>query len=171
MDALGAMAIFLLRAQGRPLSPELIRRVALIAQADRFDFGPWPGVQSLPRTKAEWMAFAREPLGIAPISLLATDTKIALNERVQAIARWLETGEILAQYKNATEEKAQELASGFAEGSIAISVCLKGRLALVEHGVRPPIIESRHLERRRQCGAPVLAQEKFCQCPVARRAK
>ena len=42
-DAFGAMAVLGLRAAGHPIDPAMGYRIALIARADCFDNGHWPG--------------------------------------------------------------------------------------------------------------------------------
>lgn len=136
MDSVATMAIFSLRASGVPLSSELVQRVRLVGKADRFDYGPWPGPRPLPATDTEWLAFASEPLGLAPISTLAMDMDVSLDERVKSVGLWLETGEIPLHYPNAVEQHAARLAAAYSNGRMIISVPIEGRLALIISDVK-----------------------------------
>jgi len=131
MDALGAMAVLSMRLEGVELSDTIISRVSLIARADSFDIGPWPGPQPPPASDAEWLDFVAGPFGVAPISMLAMDEKLPLNTRVKAIEGWLKNGEMPFKHKNAVKDHAEHIAAAYANGDILLSVPIEGKLALL----------------------------------------
>ncbi|MFI6883944.1 hypothetical protein [Streptosporangium canum] len=106
-DALGAMAVLLLRAGRYRLTEGARQRVALIAAADKEAAAPWPGPRPAPS--------AEELLSPAtPVMHLAADHTRPLGRRVDLLAEWLRLGEdspagtILAGYRDRALAEAQQ---------------------------------------------------------------
>ncbi|GGS84198.1 hypothetical protein GCM10010156_48470 [Planobispora rosea] len=106
-DALGAMAVLLLRANGSPLLAGAIERIQIIAEADKEAAGPWPGPRPAPTPE--------DLLGPAtPVMHLAADHTRPLKERVELIAEWIGHGKdaaaeaILAGYQERALAEARE---------------------------------------------------------------
>ncbi|WP_289008978.1 hypothetical protein [uncultured Thermomonospora sp.] len=89
-DALGAMAVLSLRAEGREIEGDLADRVAQIAQADKEAAGPWPGPRPIG---------APEDLITAAsvVNAVCMDHSTPLKNRVEGVREWLLTGRIPGQ--------------------------------------------------------------------------
>jgi hypothetical protein len=86
-DALGAMAVLTLRADGQEIAGDVLTRVNMIATVDKERAGPWPG----PRhpIRAEDM--------VTPVSVVGAvcmDHRIPLAQRVAAVREWLLNGSV-----------------------------------------------------------------------------
>lgn len=137
-DALGAMAILQMRADGAAVSPATISRVALVARHDAFESGTWTdwvaaaGPLRRPTTAAD---VARTPVAYRALTAVAQDRRVGLADRVAAVRRWLEDGVLPAGALAAAHRHAADLADAWNDGRIEVSPQLGGRLVLVRSAV------------------------------------
>lgn len=131
-DAVGAMAVLCLRAEGATLGEEILARIGRVAAADKSDRGPWQP-RPLPTAEMPWPAEARE---YAALSAAIADFKVPVEARVAAMRAWLEAGEIPARYLGVVDAERAESARALATGEIAIRTVADGRVAVVESGHR-----------------------------------
>jgi len=129
LDSVGAMALLSLRSDGRPLSEALRDRVRRIAAVDRFDRGPWPGVQETPATVEALLA---EGIGAEMSALAAavSDRTEALGDRVQIARHWLETGATPAIYAEAARLRATRLVRSLTTGATRVEPWADGRIGV-----------------------------------------
>lgn len=135
LDAVCAMAVIVARAEearvhgtipgchsclpweGCPDGAPWDDRIRLVAEADAFTSGPWPGPSDLPVPADPWggaraSVDSREEL--AAVDLAVQDRKIPLAERVRWALRWLLTGEEPAGYRPRAEAARVALADAVA---------------------------------------------------------
>lgn len=86
-DALGAIAVLEMR-RGTMLPQSVQGRIQFIARHDAFQFGEWPG----PRDP-ETLTKDPESLTFAALSTLCMDFKTPIEQRVEKMRVWLETGD------------------------------------------------------------------------------
>lgn len=130
LDSIGAMAVLALRALGFDMTePGLVERVAMVAKADKFANGPWPGPRSLPTRDNPW------PVGggavdstpaLAAMAALVSDHKVELWERVVEMQRWLVLGKERPvygkDYRKQVEDERRALIKALEEGDVETSV-------------------------------------------------
>lgn len=89
-DALGAMTVLSLRAEGQEIEGDLADRVAQIAQADKEATGPWPGPRPIG---------APEDLitPVSAVSAVCMDHRLSMEYRLSIIRSWLLDGEFDGQ--------------------------------------------------------------------------
>ena len=137
-DALGAMAVLSMRATGTLITSAVRRRVMLVATHDAFEHGPWmTWAQScgpLPRL-ATAVDMTGAPLAYRAIAAIAQKRELALDQRVDAICRWLEAGVLPAAALCAARHHAETLAEAWNDGRLQITPQLGGRIALVRSTV------------------------------------
>lgn len=126
LDAVGAMAVFQLRAQHAPLAGAVLDRVGQVATSDRFDHGEWPGCRPLLDDEPS------EPSMVAPIAALVSDHSQPLATRVSAMAKWLLTGDVPEEYYRRVAADTDALRTAFAEGTLRVTEHADGRFVLVE---------------------------------------
>lgn len=133
-DALGAMALFVLRARDVPMGDEIRGRVQEISRWDRFDQGGWAAwrITNPPLPSLARMAdLGGLPLSIKAVRAVALDQSLPLDGRVSLIASWLETGcpphSGLAQ----TTAFEQQFVEDWNSGRLRIELDGDPRLALV----------------------------------------
>lgn len=138
VDSVGAMAVFSLRKQGITIPKDGIQ---MIAAADKFSRGDWPGVQPLPTKENPWpeaTASASDVEALAPLAACVADFKRPLAERVQAMEEWLLHGEgvntssILGEYCAQVKKERLELISALEAGEINIRMADAMSIAVVK---------------------------------------
>lgn len=130
-DALGAMAVLEVRAEG-PLEPALLRRVDLVASCDAFNKGGWK----------DWVArqgpiparvTAREvsvqPLAYRVVAALAADQGRTISERVALMGDWLRTGRRDPKSYAPVREAARSTVEALENGEFTIFPVCEGRVA------------------------------------------
>jgi len=129
LDSIGSMALLLLRKEGTEITPEIKERIIKIADADKFNNGPWSGKQSLPSPGSPW-GDDNEELGAMAAS--TADFKLSLKDRVDMMKQWIETGEESEKYRIQVEDERKEIVSALESGEIQVETVADGRIALVE---------------------------------------
>lgn len=130
LDALGAMAILNLRAEGHFLSSEVLERVARVAASDRFDKGNWPGPIPLP-TRACDLFSDRKLEEIAAMSACAHDRELTLMERVSTIQKWLISGQVSSPHIKRVYDLNNQLLQSLAVGATRVEASDKFGIAVV----------------------------------------
>lgn len=124
LDAVGAMAIIALREQDFVLSPETMSRVALVAAADTFARGNWPGTRPLPNTDNPWPAestSAESTRELAAIAAAIADFKVPIDDRVGWMINWLLCGQEPEQYRAQVERERLDLIAAIEAGEVKIT--------------------------------------------------
>lgn len=112
---------------------DVVDRIYLIAQSDKFARGGWPGVQSLPSRDNLWprkTAGASDSRDLAAIAAAVSDFKLSMAERVRLMGVWLTTGEEPASYRAQVEKERMDMIQALENGTIKVST--DGRIAVVE---------------------------------------
>lgn len=133
LDAVGSMAIFNIRAKGESLE-SATDRIALVATADKFARGGWPGTKALPSASNPWdesSASAESSPSLAAIAAAVADFKVPIGDRVAMMERWLLNGEEPAGYRAQVERERQEMIAAIDSGAIKIIRIVGGRIAVV----------------------------------------
>lgn len=123
LDAVGAMALFALRAEGHAISPEKTEaRIQSVAAADTFARGNWPGSQPLPTRENSWPSSgsAEGTRELAAMAAMVADFKVPLAERVAGMEQWLLTGDEPEQYRFQVERERFELVAAIEAGEVKI---------------------------------------------------
>ena len=132
-DAFGAMALFALRAGGTEPDRALRERVALVARADRFAHGDWPGPRPLPRdTEQAWAFFVGGEPTTAALMVICEDRTRTAEERVRLLGDWLVTGKLPDWAIGRARERAQGIVRAVVDGEIDAGTAAGGRIAVVE---------------------------------------
>lgn len=116
LDSLGAMAVIALRLEGKEFSHEVLERVKLIGDADKFarSKAPWEAT-TLPTLENPW-PYGEDPL--AALGAAVADFKKPLADRVQAVRTWLENGSESDVYRKRVREEREKLITSLMNGSI-----------------------------------------------------
>lgn len=137
-DALGAMAILRLRAEGVDLSSVIRARIAFIACHDAFENGDWTewlaqrGPLPQPATASD---VTTAPLAYRALTALAQDRSMVVDQRVESIRHWLKTGALPQAAVDAAWTYAATLAAAWNRESVHIEAYGQGRIALVRGDV------------------------------------
>lgn len=134
LDSVGSMAVINLRAKDVSLEPAM-GRIALVAIADKFARGGWPGPKALPTKNKPWdelIASVESSRMLAVIAAAVADFKVPLADRVATMERWLLTGEEPAQYHDQVEGERLDMIAALESGAIKYGVCSGGKIAVVE---------------------------------------
>lgn len=139
-DSVGAMAVFSLLAKGENLDPAM-ERIGMVAAADKFARGGWPGPKTLPTRDNPWsgsegVATAESSHKLAAIAAAVADFKIPLADRVATMERWLLTGKEPEQYRAQVEKERLDMITALETGQIKHELRLGGRVAVVESAHR-----------------------------------
>lgn len=121
-DSVGAMAVLAFRAEGVDLTPDVLERVRLVAEADRFAKGPYPGPRPLPTTGNPWPstgASASESRELSAIASAVADFKLPMGERVTLMREWLTAGDEPVSYRERVEAERLDLIRALETGQIA----------------------------------------------------
>lgn len=151
LDAVGAMAILeiaqwescsqtvdtgIVPAVDQVFSADALERIALIASADKFARGAWPGQRPLPTTENPWPKEAEGSVdstrSIAAIAAAVADFRIPLDQRVEWMMRWLTSGEEPESYRTKVEAERAEMIRALETSEISISLAAGDRIAVVE---------------------------------------
>ena len=133
-DALGAMAVLRLRATHGRLPSAAILRVLHLAACDAFDLGCWEcwrmrrGPMPRPAAVAD---VAHLSMRHAQATAIATDPGHSLDQRVDRMAGWLQTGVFPADAAASAVTYLSRLAAAWNDGRIRVDVDLDGTLATV----------------------------------------
>lgn len=119
LDAIGAMAIFNLRAKGESLESAM-ERINMVATADKFARGKWRA-KPLPTRDKPW---AGDPMArqLAAISAAIMDFKIPMADRVSMMERWMLRNEEPEQYRTQAENERLDMITALETGQINIQV-------------------------------------------------
>jgi hypothetical protein len=100
LDAVGAMVVFAIRAEGVTLSPEMRARILAVAAADKFARGNWPGQLPLPTRENPWPSSgsAEGTRELATMAAIVSDFKVPFRDRVGVMINWLLEGEELKNW-------------------------------------------------------------------------
>lgn len=137
LDSLGSMAVLDIAMdiiqRARALEGDILRRIELIGQSDRFERGGWPGVRPLPTAEQPWFeaAGASEIRSLAPMAAVVQDRSLPLERRVELLKLWLATGEEPAGYREKVEAERRDMIRALVSGEIKISEAAGGRIAVV----------------------------------------
>lgn len=171
LDSVGGMAVISLIHQGVAIdSPEVVGRITMVATADKFAAGVWPGPRALPTKGNPWpqggSAETCQPL--AAIAAAVADFKVPLADRVHLMEEWLVTGKEPVQYRVQVEAERGNLITALNDGRIQATT--KDGIALIESTHRAatligyclaPVVIALNPEFRFQGGEP---HPKFTVC-------
>lgn len=136
LDAIGAMAVLSLNNESTiPNLYEMIRvRVEMVAAADKFARGGYPGLRPLPSASKPWpeeTATAESSRPLAAIAAAVMDFKVPIADRVATMKRWLVTGEEPAEYRSRVEAERLDMIRALESGAIKVEPATDGRIAVV----------------------------------------
>ena len=143
LDSVGAMAVLAMIAERIDFSPALnmapadispADRIRLIAEADKFARGGWPGPKPLPTEDSlfdDSSASAETDSRLAPMAAAVSDFKIPLDQRVEWMRRWLLTGEEPEGYRERWLDECRAIAKAIADGTIKTELTANGKIAVV----------------------------------------
>ncbi len=139
LDSVGAMAVFALRRSFGKFFEEIvlgdiIGRVQIVAESDRFARGGWSGVRPLPSAEAlfdDTVASAESDSRLAPMAAAIADFKVPLAARVEVMIAWLLTGKEPAGYRDRWLAERKALAVAIADGTINATTVADGKIARV----------------------------------------
>jgi hypothetical protein len=120
-DSVAFMALMELRARGITITQEIRERVLYIASEDKFARGPWPGPRPLD-------SFGDVQWAFKGLSVLASNFRTPLAERVALFEQWLQGGDCEG-LEGAVVTARQAVEKAAREGQI--SVHAKGKLVVV----------------------------------------
>lgn len=130
LDALAAMAVLALRADGWEADDASHARIRRVATADRFDRGVWPGQRPLP-VCVDDLLHDEPDTEVAIMAACATDPKLALPDRVKMIADWLRIGVVSTEHASTLRSRANRLAMSVTTGRTRVQPEAEGRIASV----------------------------------------
>lgn len=135
-DAYGAMAVLELRMEGREIGPDARARFGLIAAADCFSHGSWPGLRPLPSCVADIDEVGTGPqfLGALHAGIASKETRI--EEGVHHVRHWLVTGEAPAEWIERAGNAADALFDALTRSIVLVREAIPERIAIVE-GMAP----------------------------------
>lgn len=132
LDAVGAMAVLVMRSEGIDLT-QTMERINLIAESDKFARGGWQGVKPLPTTKHLYddsTASTETDTRLAPIAAAVGDFKVPIADRMEKLKKWLLTGEEPAGYREKFIANRKALANAITDGMIKAE-SVNGKIAKV----------------------------------------
>ncbi|NTW30024.1 MAG: hypothetical protein HGA33_02015 [Candidatus Moranbacteria bacterium] len=123
------MAIFTIRAGGQEPDWDeenysgFHARIRLVAAADTFARGNWPGQQPLPTRENPWpvSGSAEGTRELAAMAAAAADFKVPLARRVGMMTKWLLTGEEPESYRSQVERERLDLIAAIEAGEVKIT--------------------------------------------------
>lgn len=142
LDSVGAMAVLRMRAEARqaaeqavggggPLdgvdpagwqpTGQLAERICLVAEADRFARGGYPGPRPLPTSDNPWPesgASAESSRPLAAIAAAVADFRVPVADRVATMEKWLLTGNEPESYRSQVERERMDMIRALKDGSI-----------------------------------------------------
>lgn len=142
VDSVGAMAVIAMRrARGELAFAHALYddgvevAIGMIATADKFARGGYPGPKALPTRDNPWSeesASAESSRPLAAIAAAVMDFKTPLAQRVAAMEQWLLTGEEPKQYRDSVERERLDMIAALENGTIKHETRAGGRIAVVE---------------------------------------
>jgi len=129
LDSVGSMALIALRQEGTEITDEIKERVTKIADTDKFNNGPWPGKQELPSKENPWGDDNKE---LGAIAASTADFKFSMQDRVNTMKQWIQTGEEPEGHRIQVEEERKEMVNALESGEIQVETVTDGGIALVE---------------------------------------
>lgn len=142
LDSIGAMAVLILRANKEKLEPAM-ERINMIATADKFAHGSWPGRRPLPTRNNPWPNWPNEKntstksfRPLAAIAAAISDFHLPIEKRLKLIKQWLITGQEPIEYREQVEKERMKLITALENGDIKISESAGGKIAVVESTYR-----------------------------------
>lgn len=132
LDSVGAMAVYSLRAKGESLGVLRGQRIRMIAEADRFARGSYPGSSPLPSRNNPWPdgGSAESCRMLAALAAAVADFKVPIEKRVALMEEWLLTGKEPEEYRGQVEQERSDLILALERGVITVST--KQQVAVVE---------------------------------------
>ena len=131
MDALGGMAVFVLRSEGVKFTDEMMARIKQVAEADRFSRGAWPGCRCFSATVDDILKDGDGP-ELTALGICGFDRKTDMARKVEIIADWLKTGQIPEIWINRALKPAQKLLASMNNGSTSFSLHADEAIAMVQ---------------------------------------
>lgn len=140
LDSVGAMAVLAMRAKGQfPMfledeilgDEELSLRIEAVAAADKSKSEKWQGPRPLPTPEEPWGGSLQEK-PLAAIAACVADFRRPLSERVEAMRRWLLTGQEPEEYRQRVERERAEMVAALQSGAIKVREAAGGRIVVVE---------------------------------------
>lgn len=140
LDAIGAMAVISIRANG--IEPdvdaegysEFHARISMVSMTDKFARGGWPGPRPLPSVEKlfdDSVASAETDSRLAPIAAAVADFKVPIAERVAWMEHWLLTGEEPTGYREKFLTERRAIAEAVTSGQIQAELVADGSIARV----------------------------------------
>jgi hypothetical protein len=135
LDSVGAMAVLEYRRRHEGsfrmlLRADVMARITHIANADKFARSEWRPA-ALPTGDNPWPGGTRSAgltRELAAINMTAKNFRASLDERVEAVLRWLLHGEEPALYRDRVEAERQGLIAALEDGSITARTLAGGRI-------------------------------------------
>lgn len=131
-DAFGAMAVLDLRAAGIPVDPAMRDRIALIARADCFDHGHWPGRRNPPGRADDIDEVGRGEQQIGALIGGLSDRSLPVERAVSATRDWILSGTVPAGWHERAAAAAEILFLALRDGRVRLHDVVPGRVAVVE---------------------------------------
>jgi hypothetical protein len=97
-------------------------RIEMVATADKFARGGWPGPKPLPTRNNLWpeeSAGAESSRPLAAINAAVSDFKVPLAGRVSTMMTWLLTGEEPEQYRQQVEKERMDTITALESGAVS----------------------------------------------------
>lgn len=149
LDSVGAMALFeIRRTQGLldnlPLEvrQDIAKRIALIAQADTFSKGNWPGPRQLPSSANPWPdeIGTMESRELNPLAIAVSDFKTPIEDRVAIVRDWLLSGNVPQVFQERSIREREDVVRALENGTIKIQGTPGGKVAIVESSHRAALM-------------------------------
>ena len=131
-DAYGAMAVLGLRAAGTQIDPAMRTRIALIARADRFDHGVWPGPRPMPRDAKEMDEVGLGEQGCGALATGLSNPALSPSDGVAAARNWIAAGVVPNTWRDRAQGASAALFAAWRQGGVKLSVPDPGGIALIE---------------------------------------
>ena len=130
LDSIGGMAVLMMRTGNELLDGEVMERIKLIADVDKFSNGPYPGPKPAPTEDNMWDNENREK--VAAINAEITDITVPLEKRVAAMTAWLRTGAESEEYRVRAVKERMDMIHDFSNGNITHETRSGGKITVVE---------------------------------------
>ena len=130
LDSIGGMAVLTIRNEGGEITEEMMERIQIVAEVDKFKQGPYPGPRPMPTE--ETMRDNRNDEALAAINAEISDPEVPLEKRVEAMKEWLKTGKESEKYRARADEEILEIIRDFENGKISYEMRAGGRIVFIE---------------------------------------
>lgn len=131
-DAFAAMAVLAARRADRALGAAARTRIDLVARADRFDRGPWPGVRPLPTDVAALEKDGASEADLVAIRGACFDANLDVPEKVEIVLRWLLRGDEPPRYREAWRVRQRGLIDALRGGEVRLETRHADRIVVLE---------------------------------------